>query len=157
MLRELGQLREGGGTFPRKAEIDPEDSVFVVFILPNPEDAETRPHLASIWLGLGEASAAAERVAREGHPYFPRGFEATEVKEVAVGRLLPDMQRHGSIWPAAPPVDAPTMENETARRMDEMEREIARLRMQLGTSTLSQGGAKPGLTPTQVVEEVAVG
>lgn len=144
MLRELGQLREGGGVFPRKAEIDPEDSVFVVNILPDPDDQDTRPYLASIWLGLGEASAAAERVAREGHPHFPRGFEATEVKEIAVGRLLPDVQRHGSIWPAAPPASVPTMEDETARRMAEMEREIARLRMQVGTSTFSSSGQRDG-------------
>lgn len=114
---------------PRKGEIDPEDSVFTVVIFPlDVEGVESRPYLASIWLGLGEAKAAAERYSTQGHPHFDKGFQCVKVLEMATGRLLPDGDTHDFYRGYVPPA-VPVIEDALSARIRELEAKIAHLEL----------------------------
>jgi hypothetical protein len=140
MLRHLGQRleRDPQLTHPRVGEVDPADSVFVVYLYPEREATDPTPHIGSIWLSLSEANVAAERYVKESHPMFASGRCAlVSVVEYETQKMQPSSQRHGDplIPPAPPPAVNPHETPE--QRLHRIEAEAAEIRIQLriGTQT----------------------
>lgn len=132
MLRHLGQPleRDPQTIHPRKGEVDPEDSVFVIYLHPKAEpDKPQMPVIASIWLSLQEAKSIAERYIQNGDPFNSGEFGSVSVVEYEVGRLVSSSQRHfDRVFPKPP---EPLPEDPLAR-MQRLEEELAEMRAKHG-------------------------
>lgn len=129
MLRDL---HAGTGSPRRVAEVDPNDSVFLVLLW---FDQGERKHyeVTSLFLGLGEAQAAAERYGREGSRTLGHTFDYATVLEIQTGQLAPKMERHGNPYPRVSE-EPPNPQDEKAALL----LEINKLRAQLGQSQTTQ-------------------
>ncbi len=128
MLCDLGLNREDGTPFLRKAENDPTDSIFIVLLAEEVNDARNW-NVGSIWCTLGEAQGAARRYAEEGHRAH-HGWNFAVVMEYQTGQLAPKSERHGDEFRPPKPEKV-----ELADRLAELELENNRLRAQLGKQT----------------------
>lgn len=127
MLRDLGSA---GST--RQDEIDPNDSVFLVLLW---FDRDDRKHfeVGSVFLGKGEAAAAAERYAKEGSRVLGHEFDYATVLEMQTGQLAPKGERHGEPYRRVSE-EPMTLDDEKAA----MQIEINRLRALLGQTQTTQ-------------------
>lgn len=133
MLRQLGQPLEKDpqSTYPRKGEVDLEDSVFVIYLHPRTEPGEPQmPVIASIWPSLQEAKTIADRYIQNGDPFHTGQFEAVSVTEYEMspkGASASDRHYHQR-FPEPPKV----LPEDPLERLRRLEEELAETRAKLG-------------------------